>query len=374
MDKLTSKERVLRALNHQEVDRVPLDLGGTACCLLDGIYFKLKDYLGIQGDIEPWRRGANACYYDERILERFDVDFRRVFAGQNPNYPIQNPDGTFTNEWGLVQREGTFGMEMVRHPLADAEIEDLETYPWPKASEMLIVDGMKQRAKKLWEENQYAISLRAPCNGIFEIACWLRGTQEFMIDMLSNEEFAAKLTEKIAQVQMDYYGYMLDEVGPYVDMVETGDDYGSQASLLLSPDCLREFILNHRKKLNQMIKQKAPQCKIFLHCCGSIKKIIPDLIACGVDVLNPVQTRANDMDPADLKSLFGDQICFHGGIDTQASMCGDQEQIEREVSHMLEAMGKNGGYILTSCNHIQDDVPPENVVAMFELAKKLSQK
>ncbi|MEG1984984.1 MAG: uroporphyrinogen decarboxylase family protein [Oscillospiraceae bacterium] len=372
MKVMTSKERVLCALNHQPVDRVPLDLGGMACSLLDGEYFKLKEYLGIKGDIEPFRRGANSCYYDERILDYFDIDIRRVFAKTNPDLPKVLSDGTFVNEWGVIQKQGKFGVEFVKHPLADADIDDLESYPWPKAKDFLDFSEMKEHAKKLHEENRYAIAMRAPMNGIFEIACWLRDTENFMIDMLSDESFAHALCEKILNVQMECYGKMLDEVGPYVDIVETGDDYGSQNSMLISPECLREFILSRRKRLNVMIKDKAPQAKIFLHCCGSIIKCIPDLIDCGVDILNPIQISAKDMDPFTLKEKFGGKLTFHGGIDTQRALCSDSGAVEYEVGKMLEAMNHDGGYILTSCNHIQSDIPVENVVKMFDIAKKMS--
>ena len=369
---MPSKERVRRAINHQETDRVPLDLGGMACSLLDGVYFKLKDYLGFKENIQPFREGSNSCYYDERILDYFEIDIRRIFVKTTGKYPIHHPDGTFQNEWGILQRQGQFGVEFVKNPLEDAEIADLETYPWPKAAELVDLTGMKERAKALWEENRYAVSLRAPMNGIFEISCWLRGMQNFLVDMLSDEEFAHALTEKVLEVQMDWYGYVLDEIGEYVDIVETGDDYGTQNSLMLSPECLEEFILSRRKRLNDMIREKAPHARIFLHSCGSIRRCIPNLIRCGVDILNPVQTAAADMDPFTLKKEFGDRICFHGGVDTQRALRGSVQEVKEEVKKMLDAMYHEGGYILTSCNHIQNDIPVENIIAMFEAAKEYS--
>lgn len=225
---MTSKERVLRALRHEQTDRVPMDLGGMACCLLDGVYVELKNHLGFREDIAPFREGSNACYYDERILDYFDIDIRRLFVKTAKKYPIHHADGSIENEWGIVQKKGKFGMEFVKNPLEDAEIEELDAYPWPRAADLIDLSGMKERAKRLYEENQYAVSLRAPMNGIFEISCWLRGMQNFMVDMLSDEEFAHALTEKVLNVQMDWYGYVLDEIGPYVDIVETGDDYGSR--------------------------------------------------------------------------------------------------------------------------------------------------
>ena len=369
---MTSKERVLCAVNHKPVDRIPLDLGGTACSMVDKAYFKVKDFLGIEGEIEPYRKGSNVCYYDERILDRFDIDIRRVFAKQSEEYPKYHDDGTFSNEWGLVQRDTGLYVETVKNPLEDAELEDLDTYPWPQPEEMLDVTGMKERAKKLHEENEYAISLRMPCNGIFEIACWLIGMENFMVDTITDPEFAHALIEKILKVQIEMYGYQLDQVGEYIDIVESGDDYGSQQSLLISPDAYREFIFPARKKLNKAIRQKAPQAKIYLHSCGAIADIIEDLIDCGVDILNPVQTSAVGMDPVTLKDKFGDRICFHGAVDTQKAMTGSIEQVEDEVKKLIDILGRDGGFILSSCNHIQSDIPPENVARMFEFAAEYS--
>ena len=159
---LTSKERVMRAMNHQEVDRVPLDLGGMACSLLDGVYFKLKNYLGFRENIEPFREGSNSCYYDERILDYFDIDIRRLFVKTSNKFPIHFPDGTFQNEWGILQRQGQFGVEFVKNPLEGAEIEDLDSYPWPRAEELIDLSGMKERARELHEQNKYCLLYTSP--------------------------------------------------------------------------------------------------------------------------------------------------------------------------------------------------------------------
>ena len=369
---MTSKERVLATLRHQKVDRIPIDLGGTACSMVDKAYFSVKEYLEIESEIAPYRKGSNVCYYDERVCDRLGIDIRRVFAGQAKKYPIYHQNGTFSNEWGLIQRDTGLYVETVKNPLDDAEIEDLENYRWPEATEILDITGLKERAKRLHEENQYAISLRMPCNGIFEIACWLRGMENFMVDTIAEPEFVHALVDKILDKQMEMYGLLLDEVGEYVDIVESGDDYGSQQNLLISPDAYREFIFPARKKLNQMIKEKAPQAKVYLHSCGAIIDIIEDLIDCGVDILNPIQTAAAGMEPQELKRRFGDRICFHGAVDTQKAMVGSLEQVETEVKNLIDILGKGGGFILSSCNHIQSDIPPENVVRMFEYAKEYS--
>ncbi len=371
METMTPKQRVLNAINHKEVDRIPVDLGGTACNMVDAEYFEVKKYLGMTHEIQPYRKGSNVCYYDEVILNHLEIDIRRVYAKQDEKYPIYKEDGTFVNEWGLIQRDAGLYVETVVNPMSDSEIGDIESYPFPVAKEMLDISEMKEEAKRLFEENKYAISLRMPCNGIFEIACWLRGMENFMVDTMIDPEFAHALVEKVTDIQIEMYGYLLDEVGEMVDIVESGDDYGSQQSLLISPDAYREFIFPQRKRLYDFIKSKAPQAKIFFHSCGAIESIIEDLIEIGVDILNPIQTSASGMDIVTLKEKYGDRICFHGGVDTQKALKGNFFDVDKEVQTLIEVLGKNGGYILSSCNHLQLDIPPENVVRMFDIAKKI---
>lgn len=118
-----------------------------------------------------------------------------------------------------------------------------------------------------------------------------------------------------------------------------------------------------------MIREMAPHAKIYLHSCGAVSDIIEDIIDCGVDILNPIQTTAQGMNPAELKKKYGDRICFHGAVDTQKALIGTLDDVEHEVKEKIKILGAGGGYILSSCNHIQADIPAENVIAMFECAR-----
>jgi uroporphyrinogen decarboxylase len=167
------------------------------------------------------------------------------------------------------------------------------------------------------------------------------------------------------------YDTLLEGVGEYVHIVETAEDYGTQTSLLISPETYREMIMPARKKLNAFIRSKAPYAKIYHHTCGAVSKLIPDLIDSGIDILNPVQPLATGMESAGLKAKWGKILFFDGGIDTQDAMPGTVKDVEVEVAKRILAFGPDGGYSLGCSNHIQEDVPPENVVALFEMAKEL---
>lgn len=371
---MNSRERVLTALAHQEPDRVPVTLGGAASSFTDAAYFQLKDYLGIKGDIKPYRYGHTGTYYDDRILAALGIDYRYLML----TYPDDShltylPDGSFIDHWGIRREERDGYVSRVGHPLAGASVEDLEDYPWPFPSPRL-AEGIQDRAKYLYEEVDCAIVVRAAMTTAFlENGAWLCGYEEFLMKLLLDKPFVTKLIEKVLEVQLAKYDLLLEGAGEYVHIVETAEDYGTQRSLLISPETYRELIMPARKKLNAFIKSKAPQAKIMHHTCGSVTKLIPDLIESGIDILNPIQPLAEGMESTNLKEKWGDQLCFDGGIDTQFALPGSLAELESEVARRILALAPGGGYSLGPSNHIQPDVPPGNVVALFDMARDLGQ-
>jgi uroporphyrinogen decarboxylase len=371
-----SRQRVLTALAHREPDRVPLSLGGTASSYTDEAYFKLKEYLGIRGDVMPYRYGHTGNYYDDRILEALGTDYRYlVLSYPDDSHLTRQGPNQHLDEWGVCVQEVDGYSSRVTHPLAGASLDDLERYPWPipnRDQSRALTRGLPQRAKHLYEEVDCAIVARAAMSASFlEHGAWLCGYEEFLVRMKIDLPFATRLIEKILDVQMAMYRLLLDETGSFVHIVETAEDYGTQAGLMISPSTYRKMIMPARQKLNQFIKSLAPQAKILHHTCGGVAKLIPDLIASGVEILNPVQPSAHGMDPFQLKAEWGDQICFDGAIDTQYALPGPLAGLEAEVARRIAALGPRGGYSLGTSNHIQADVPPGNVVALFEFAKEL---
>lgn len=373
--KISHRERVVKTLNHEETDRVPIDLGGRVASMTDGAYYQLKNYLKIEGGAEEINEWYTVDVLDERILEKFDIDLRRIFLRGGRYVSSPNPDGTFVNEWGIKQKrvnqkDGHYA-EMISTPLKGASFEEIDKHPWPDPYDPLRVKGLKEKVEDLFYNTDYAISAGTVGGGLLEYALWLRGTDEFLIDMMLNKKFAVGLIERIYEVQKGFYEVFLDVVGKYVQMIETHDDYGMQTGLMISPALYREIIKPYYVQLVKFIKSKT-NAKIFLHSCGSLVDLIDELIDAGVDVLNPIQPAAAGMgDPGALKKRFGKRICFHGGIDEQYILPqGGPKDVEEEVKKRIRGFAPGGGYILAASHNIQVDTPPENVIAMFEAARK----
>ncbi|HJW83422.1 MAG TPA: uroporphyrinogen decarboxylase family protein [Anaerolineae bacterium] len=366
---MTPRERVWAAFSHTQPDRVPVDMMGTASCLMDPAYFALRDHLGLVGEGRVFRKGQAITYYDDRILEALEVDFRRVWLREPANWqPTLLEDGAVTDEWGLHLKRVGDTLNVVSAPLANATIGDLDQHPWPDPYDPGRVAGLAEEARRLRQTTEYAISARSPFYGIFEIAQRLRGMQQFLMDLVADKKFATALIHKVKEVQMGFFDAYLGAVGPYVDMVEHSDDLGSQNGPLISPRTFKEIIAPARRELNELIKRKAPNAKVFLHSDGSIFKLIPYLIETGVEVLNPVEPDAAGNVPEDLKKTFGSELVFHGHVDTKGALRGTIEDTRAEVRRVVDTLAVGGGYIMAPTNHFQVDVPPENVVELYRYA------
>ena len=369
MSTISHRERVTMALNHQEPDRLPLDLMGNATMLLDKTYLRLRDHLRLT-PIPPVRSGTTANYYDERILEYFDIDFRRLFLKKHPqNKTIEYEDGTFTDVWGVRFKKAGLYVNALTHPLQGAEtVKQVEAYAWPKAEEMFTAEGLAAQAKQMYEETDYALVARNPLSlGFLDMGCQLMEMAEFMMALAEFPEVAECIIAHLLELYKGVFGLFLDAVGPYVQMVEVGDDLGTQQSLLISPRMYRQFIKPAERELYALIHEKAPQAALFRHTDGAIFPVIPDLIEVGVNVLNPVQTSSQGMEAARLKETYGQSVTFHGAVE---GLEGDVSvnQVVAEIKNRIDVLGPGGGYVLASCNHMID-VKPENIVAMFETAR-----
>lgn len=369
MPEMTPRQRVLTTLAHREPDRLPVDFMGTASCMVDAAYYALRDRLGLQGDGRMFRRWENTRFYDDRILEVLEVDFRRVWLREPSGWePRPAEDGTIEDAWGLRRRPIGDLLSYVNAPLEGATPGDLDRYPWPDPRDPGRVAGLAEEARKLHEEERYAIVARAPTMGILDLAQRLRGMQQFLMDLLTDKPFARALIHKLKEIQMGFYEVLLEAVGPYVDIVETGDDYGAQRGPLISPATFREMVAPARHELNRWIKSKAPGAKIFLHSDGAIFKLIPTFIEIEVDILNPVEPDVPGNSAEALKGTFGSELVFHGHLDNKGALRGSTEEIRAEVRRIFDGMGPGGGFILAPTNHIQTDVPPDNLLELYRYA------
>jgi uroporphyrinogen decarboxylase len=370
MPEYTHRERVVAALSRQEPDRIPIDLMGHATMLLDESYLRLRDYLGLS-PIPPVRSGTSANYYDERVLERFDIDYRRLFLKTRPEAAIvTHDDGSFTDVWRICSRKDGLYVNVIDYPLAGAATAaEVDAYDWPAAETMFSAEGLAEQARQMYHETDFALVARNPLSyGFRERACMLMEMSEFMVGLALYPEMAQRMIDRLLEVYKGVYGMFLDAVGPYVQVVEVGDDLGSQDSLLMSPKMWRKFLKPAEKELFDLIHEKAPDAFLVRHSDGAYFPLIPDLIEIGVDVLNPVQTSATGMDARRLKETFGSQLAFHGGMEFIEGDVSLAEVIA-EVKERIDVLAPGGGYVLASCNHMID-VKPENIVAMFDTARE----
>jgi uroporphyrinogen decarboxylase len=367
---MTHRERAMTAIDHKEPDRVPIDLGGTGGLIVDSVYFEVCRLLGLNEKIEPYRSGSSANYYDERILDTFDVDFRHVWLA-SPDKPksLRHPDGTVTDDWGITwSAEGSYP---VCFPLQGKPEQEIMGYQWPDPKNW-DTSALRERARYLYEKTDYAIIAKAVQDGggVFERSYYLRTMDDLFVDFFENEDMVFFIINKIADIEIQLWDMFLDAVGPYVQIVQRATDLGTQTGLFISPDLFRKFFKPAEDRIYRFIKSKAPHVKIWFHSCGAIEPLINDFLDLGIDILNPVQPLCTGMDSLVLKKKYGDRLCFHGGIDLQKALPGTKEDTIAEVKRRIQAFAPGGGYILAPANHIQKDTAGENVIALYEYAKK----
>jgi len=376
---MTSHERVITTLNHQEPDRVPIDLGGFQTGIHKNAYNELINYMGMKEKIEILDPVQQIVKPSENILQEFHVDFRYITAhgpdsfrgGIEKNerngriwYDLKDEFGVV---WSMPDDQQLY-MDISHHPLANASIDDIADYPFPDGSDKSRFTGVREAAMKLRKETDYAIS--TGIGGVTYETCWyLRGLEQWFYDMLANPEFCEALIDQTLKFWYNYYIGFMEAVGDLIDVVMVGDDIAGQEGPLFSPDFYRSVIKPRHKKLFQHI-HSLTNAKLWYHTCGSCMEYIPDLIEIGVDIINPVQTSARNMDPVRLKKQFGNNIVFWGGaVDAQHILpFATEDRVRNEVLHTLEIFKPGGGYVFNNIHNIQSGVPPRNIVAMFKAA------
>jgi uroporphyrinogen decarboxylase len=281
------------------------------------------------------------------------------------------------DEWGIEwwkPQDGGFYYDMRRHPLAEVDrLERLAKYKFPDPLDPGRYEGMVARANELMNRKQVAYVLGRNAPGIFEIALWMRGFENYYCDMVANQQFAEALLDAIMEVKMKYWAHALELLGPNVMMISEADDLASQNRTLVSPELYRKLIKPRHTKLFAFIKKHAQvPVKIFYHSCGAIAPLIPDLIESGIDILNPVQVSAAGMNTKELKKNFGKDLTFYGGgVDTQHVLPhGTPQEVRDEVKRRIDDLAPGGGFIFNTVHNIQADVPPENIMAMWEAVRE----
>jgi len=376
---MNRRERLTASLEHKEPDRVPNDLGGTdvtSICI--GAYRSLMGHLG--RDPEPVEISniveqlpvLNESFLDEVI----QADTRQVKerGGSRWTLKIEEDDRyyRFVNEWLIelrMPREGGHYYDLAGFPLKEPTREALDAFPWPDPSDSARWGGLKDEVRALYNTTDYGLVIGCVFGGgVFEFPQYLRGMKEFMVDLLQTPEFADDLMERITEVLITAYACMLEQVGSYVQVVSICDDLATQQGPMISPALYRRRIKPRQKRIINAIKAHT-DAKILYHGCGATRVFLPDLIEIGVDIFNPVQVQAQGMgDTAALKREFGQDLTFWGGLcDNQMVLpFGTPDQVREETRRRLDDLMPRGGFVAAPIHNIQDGVPAENILAMYE--------
>lgn len=412
---MTSRERILAAIAHRTPDRVPLDLGATPSSGISAIaYDRLKRHLGIAGgatrvyDVvqqlaqpEPVlldRYGVDAIDVG-RAFNSADTDWRRATlpdgtAIEIPSWfqPRPQPDGSWDafhadgSRIATMPRGATFFDQTV-FPYEDGYPDDWSSLdaamghvlwanlvhsPWDHAAEPDFWQQLRTRALHLRATTDRALMIVVGCN-LFEWGTFLRRIDNFLMDLVAEPEQVEALLDALMERHLAFLEKVCASVGDIVDLCRFGDDLGMDTGPFMSPDIYRRLFKPHHTRLCSFVHQHS-KMHTFLHSCGSIYKLMPDLIEAGFEVFNPVQTACRDMEPRRLKAEFGRDITFWGGgADTRHILNrGTPGEVRRDVLERLEIFAPGGGFVFNTVHNILPDVPPQNIEALYAAVREFN--
>ncbi|MCX8037170.1 MAG: uroporphyrinogen decarboxylase family protein [Candidatus Sumerlaeia bacterium] len=413
---MNSRERILAAIEHRQPDRVPVDLGATPSSGISAIaYGNLKRHLGIaDGHTRIYDVVQQLAQPEDFILDRFRVDVVDVGRsfntndndwyditladGQKAQYPVwfrpeRQPDGSYVarhrdgTELARMPAGGTF-FDQTCFPYIDGYPSDYSGLreamskvlwaafahsPWDHAGEPDFWAQLRQRAIALRQSTDRAIMIACGCN-LFEWGTFLRRMDNFLMDLYTEQKQVERLLDALMEVHMAGLGKVCEAVGDVVDILRFGDDLGTDSGPFMAPEIYRKLFKPRHTQLCAYVHRHTTM-KTFLHSCGSIYALLPDLIEAGYDVINPVQTSCRNMEPERLKREFGRDICFWGGgCDTRAILNrATPQEVKDHVKRRLEIFSPGGGFVFNTVHNILPEVPPQNVVAMFEAIEEFNQ-
>jgi uroporphyrinogen decarboxylase len=376
---MTPRERLTKALNHEIPDRIPIDLGGNQTGIHKNAYRALVRHLGLAEEVQIMDAVQQLAQPSEQVLQRLRVDTRYVAARAPESFKGgivrarregRNWDD-LVDEFGVrwsMPEDAPYYMDITLHPLANATLADVRNHPWPKGDDPSRFYGLRDRALTLKNETPYAV-VSGISGVVYEICWYLRGLEQWLCDLVTDPGFCEAMLDQTLQFWLDWFRVFLDEVGDVVDVIMIGDDLAGQRGPLFNPAIYRRLIKPRHKQLVQYIRSRT-HARIWYHTCGACTQFIPDLIDNGVQVLNPVQISAEGMQPAELKRQFGGKLAFWGGgVDAQHVLPrGTPAEVAANVRQNLAALMAGGGYVFNNVHNIQGEVPPENILAMYDTA------
>jgi uroporphyrinogen decarboxylase len=377
---MNGRQRVAAAIARRKTDRPPVSYEATYE-VTAALIRRLGIDRSVDGSMSSSRSNQPSAGQKEfglahelELQRRLGIDQAIVICPTNPERTVGNwwglpllerlTDGRMRGAWGILFREfeypfGTY-IEIDSCPLQGASsLAELAEVPEPSL-ELWDFRGLKE-VLALYPDTFVWLNM----NGCFDFARFMRGTEQFLMDMVAAPEMAEVLLDKVNRLAISFFQECMKAAGNSFDGVYLGDDFGTQQGMLMSPDIWRRLIRPRYERLLSVIKAHGK--KYCHHTCGGVREIIPDLIDMGVDVLNPIQPLATGMDPEELAEEFGEKIAFYGGIDEQRTLpTGTPADVRSEVLHRIGTLGRHGGYIVAPSHAFQPDTPLENVLAVYE--------
>ena len=383
---ITHRERALAALNHEEPDRVSLDLGSTRNSgILVEAYEALAHYLAgeatgdgdggvaVARDDFGQSKIAGVATPSECVLQRLGIDFRGIYLGKpDQSMEAMLPNGDYRDELGVVRRRppSSYYWDVVHSPFSgDASLDDVRNWDWPDPADPGYTRGMREKALDLRNSSDCALVLHLTDIVVHPVQ-FLLGFEKWFMSFIQDPELLGCLMDVVLDLRSSVTAAALEQVGDLIDVISCSDDVAGMQSTLVSPAMYREFIKPRHQQYFDLIRSYTP-AKLLYHSCGAVTEIIPDFIELGIDFINPVQVSAAGMDTARLKEEFGAEIGFWGSVDTMRVLpFGTEDEVRAEVKERVRDLAPGGGFVVAAVHNIQPNVPPQNIVAMFDAARE----
>jgi uroporphyrinogen decarboxylase len=381
---MNSFERLNKSLNHTESDRVPYDLAGTTVTgICRKAFMRFMDYRNLPADyvskeVDPIQQIVTPV---EGILSKLKSDVRRIGARRIPDFEkiVRNKGSIMevTDLWNCLWKmdeSKDFYYNQHTFPLKEYPTlsEGLKSYriPDPFQQAEVIRGDLSEQIQGI---SGSGIVADRNCAGLTEMSQRIRGYEQWFLDTVTDPAGVERLLDILIEYKTRYWDLLIDwllenDLQDRINVISECDDLGTQTSTMLDPDYLRKTVISRFGQLWSYIKGRLPGIKIFMHTCGAVRELLPDLIEAGMDIYNPVQFTASGMDLKGLKRDFGKDLVFWGGgINTQATLKnGNPKEVSDEVKRNLDILAPGGGFVFATVHNIQEDVPPENFWAMWD--------
>ena len=367
---MTPRENYWKVVNHEEGEWIPIFWGGTNSSIVPQHYGALCEKLGVEDPKRPVG-DFGTVHLHPVVKERLHSDVELLVMGAPPRRYLE--DGTVEDSmWGFRMKEvggyRVFPDQIA--PLRKARtIKEIEEHPiWPNPDDPMYYKNAKRKAEELFATGKIVLGEASYAGAPFFVYPWLRGVDQWMMDPYTNPDLYGHLAQKITDYSALILERWLNEIGKYLDVLCFYDDIAMQTGPMVSLDHYRKWILPYEKQLTSLAR-KLTKAKFSIHCCGSCYELLPGFIEVGYEILNPVQTRAKNMESERLKKNYGDKLSFYGGLDIQRLLpFGTVDEIIQGVKELIKTLGPNGGFLFATSHNIEPDTPPKSIIAMFDAA------